>query len=119
MALLISTLTADSGTLQTAHTEVDFGVNLTPTTQVGGNLGYVWTDNGSGKDEHYPSVEEKFEDQTAAFDETVSFLVPQFSLAHDNAMPTGLSSKEDFILRLEVAKSSEQFRAMLKQKVVF
>ena len=71
--------------LRIVHTEVDFGANLIPTIHVGGKLGYLRADSGTGEDAVHPSIEENFEkSQIPAFDETLSFLVPQFSLAHDN-----------------------------------
>lgn len=100
--------------LRTVNTEVDFGANLTPTVHVSSHLGYLWADNGSGKDTAYPSVEETFEEsQIPAFDETLSFLVPQFSLAHDNAVPAGRphsGGREEFAVALYRELTDKKFR---------
>jgi outer membrane translocation and assembly module TamA len=68
---------------------------------------------GSGEKEDYPSVEEAFEDQIPAFDETLSFLVPQVSLAHDNAMPAGRphsGGREEFTVALYHELTDKKFR---------
>lgn len=100
--------------LRTVYTEVDFGANLIPTIHVGGKLGYLRADNGPGEDAAYPSIEEKFEkSQTPAFDETLSFLVPQLSLAHDNAIPAGRphsGGREEFTVALYHELTDKKFR---------
>jgi outer membrane protein assembly factor BamA len=102
--------------LRTFNTEVDFGTNLMPTVQVGGKLGYLWADSGSGKSESSPSIEKNFDQsQTPAFDESLSFLVPQFSLVHDNAMPTGRphsGGREEFTVSLYHELTGEKFRVV-------
>ncbi|MBC8231557.1 BamA/TamA family outer membrane protein [bacterium] len=109
--------------LRTVNTEVDFGTNLTPTIQVGGNLGYLWADNGPSKSQNYPSIEKNLEewfkkgdvpDDVPAFKETLSFLVPLLSLAHDNAMPAGQphsGGREEFTVALyhELTNKNSRF----------
>ena len=98
--------------LRTVNAEVDFGANLTPTIHLGGNLGYLWADNGPGKNKD--SIEEKFEkSQIPAFGETLSFVVPKFSLAHDNAMPVGQprsGGREAFAVALYHGLTDKKFR---------
>ncbi len=100
--------------LRTVNTEVDFGANLTPTVHVGGKLGYLWADNGSGKSENYLSIEDTFEkSQRPAFGETLSFFVPQLSLAHDNAVPAGRphsGGREEFTVALYHQLTDKKFR---------
>ena len=98
--------------LRTVNTEVDFGTNLTPTVHMGGKLGYLWTDNGPGKNKD--SIEEMFEkSQIPAFDESLSFFVPQLSLAHDNAKPAGrpnFGGREEFTVALYSELTDKKFR---------
>lgn len=100
--------------LRTVHTELDFGINLIPTIHVGGNLGYLWADSDSGKDKAYPSVEKAFDEtDRPAFGETLSFLVPQFSLAHDNATPEGRphsGGREEFAVAMYHELADKKFR---------
>ena len=101
--------------LRTVNTKVDFGVNVMPTIHLGGNLGYVWADNGPGREKDYPSIGETPEKNPIpnAFDETLSFLVPQFSLVHDNAMPAGRprsGGREEFTVSLYQELTDKKFR---------
>jgi len=107
--------------LRTVNTAVDFGTNLTPTIHVGGNLGYLWADNGSGESKNDPSIEEKLEgeekwfekEEVHARDKALSFLVPQLSLAHDNTKPSGRphsGGREEFTVALYHELTGEDSR---------
>lgn len=102
--------------LRTVHSEVDFGANLTPTIQVGGNLGHLWGDSDSGKSDDYPSIEETFEEsERPAFGEPLSFLVPKLSLVHDNAMPAGRpysGGREELTVALYHELTDKKFRLL-------
>ena len=103
-----------SFSLRTIHTEIDSGVNLIQTIHVGGKLGYMWMDNGTSEKKTYPSIEENFgESEIPAFDETLSFLIPQLSLAHDSTMPAGRplsGGREEFTVALYHELTDKKFR---------
>ena len=91
--------------LRTINAEVDFGTNITSTIHVGGNLGYLWTDNGPGESSSHKSIREGIfaDDDIPAFGETLSFLVPKLSLVHDNTKPLGRphwGGREEFTVAL-------------------
>ena len=84
------------------------------TIHVGGKLGYMQTYNSTGENTDYPSVEEKFEEsERPAFDETLTFLIPQFSLAHDNTTSAGRplsGGREEFTVALYHELTDKKFR---------
>ena len=100
--------------LRRVHTQVDFGTNLTATIYMGGNLGHLWAHNAPGKDYEYDSIEERFEkSQVLVFDESLSFVIPQFSLGHDNAKPKGrpnTGGREEFTAALYQELTDKKFR---------
>ena len=100
--------------LRTFNPKVDVGTNLAPTVQVGLSLGYLWVDNGPGKSQQHQSIEEVFEaSQRPAFNESLSFFVPQFSLVHDNTKPKGRphwGGREECTVALYNELTGEKFR---------